>query len=334
MKINIAEIHELIESYQSFLNEWNNDSDYMEIKTSGSTGNPKTIQLSKKAMKASANKTIKYFELKENDTALLCLPLHTIAAKMMFVRAIEGKLNLDVHYPNASPIAKLNKRIGFIAMTPMQVLASMDYIDKFKYLQTILLGGAPIDSNLEKKLLSIKNCHFFHSYGMTETASHVAVRKISSDVDKIYHALDRISFKTDNRGCLVIDYPEISNKEIVTNDMVDLIDSYSFIWKGRFDFVINSGGIKIHVEELENSIKELIDLPFFIASIKDNTLGEKIVLYIESKSPVNTSLIHEKLSLNINKYKLPKEYFIIPNFTYNTGGKLNRIKSQMHASLK
>ncbi|MDG1842562.1 MAG: AMP-binding protein [Crocinitomicaceae bacterium] len=332
MKINHSNIPELRHSYEEFINEWNNDLGYIEIQTSGSTGKPKTIRLAKTSMLASAKKTLQYFNLKKHDRVILCLPIQTIAAKMMIVRAIQGNLELELITPSTTPLKEINKEASFIAMTPMQASSCLNKCpNKYRHLDKVLLGGAPIDLKLEKDLLNLKPMGIYHSYGMTETASHIAIRKLSNEKDKKYTALPGINFEIDSRDCLIINYPEVSTSKIISNDVIQLLNSSTFIWKGRHDFIINSGGIKIHVEELEKRIRENFDLPFFISSIEDRELGEKIVMYIESTEYIDTQLIKNKLVSILEKHQIPKEYFVLPQFKYNQGGKIDRIKTKSHA---
>ena len=246
---------------------------------------------------------------------------------MMIVRAIHGNLELEL-INTTTPLKEITKD-AFIAMTPMQASSCLNQCpNKYRHFDKVLLGGAPIDSKLEKDLLNLKPRGIYHSYGMTETASHVAIRELSKENEKKYFALPGIHFEVDVRDCLIINYPEVSTSKIVSNDVVELLNSKTFIWKGRHDFIINSGGIKIHVEELEKRIRKNFDLPFFIGAIKDRELGEKIVMYIESKESIDTQIIKNQLALILEKHHLPKEYFVLSKFKYNQGGKIDRIKTK------
>ena len=332
----LIEIHSDQEkNFNQFLNEWNSDKDYIEIKTSGSTGSPKKIKLLKKSMRVSAANTIEFFNLKENDCLFLCLPLHTIAAKMMIVRAIVGKMRLAVHKPSKNPLKELNHDVTLISLTPMQMKYVIDEsIHKTSITQNILLGGAPVDYKLEQILKEIDSSSIYHSYGMTETASHVAIRKIDRHQSDLFKAINGVTFTQNSDGCLIINYPAFQNEKIETNDVVDLKTNDSFIWKGRKDFVINTGGVKVHAEELENSIASFFNKPFFISSIKDAYLGSKIILIIESRIELDNKKITAQISTLLPPYSVPKEIYYLTTFERTKSGKLNRKKSLSNVSIK
>ena len=332
----LIEIHSDQEkNFNHFIKKWEDDNNFIEIETSGSTGTPKKIKLLKQSMRVSATNTIEFFNLKENDSLFLCLPLHTIAAKMMIVRAIVGKMKLIIHKPSKNPLKELNQDVKLISLTPMQMNYVIDEsFHKTSMTQNILLGGAPVDYKLEQKLKEIDSCDIYHSYGMTETASHVAIRKIDKHQSDLFKAISGVTFSQTNEGCLIINYPAFQNEKIETNDVVDLITNDSFIWKGRKDFVINTGGVKVHAEELENSIASILTKPFFISSIQDSYLGSKIIMIIESKIQLDEKKILDQISTVAPPYSVPKEIYYLTTFERTKSGKLNRKKSLSNVSIK
>jgi len=334
--VKLIEIHSDQEQhFNHFIKEWEDYNDYIEIETSGSTGRPKKIKLLKQSMRVSATNTIEFFNLKENDCLFLCLPLHTIAAKMMIIRAIVGKMRLVVHKPSKNPLKELNHDVKLISLTPMQMKYVIDEsFHKTSMIQNILLGGAPVDYKLEQKLKEIDSCSIFHSYGMTETASHVAIRKIDEHQSDLFNAINGVSFTQTKDGCLIINYPAFQNEKIETNDVVDLKTNDSFIWKGRKDFVINTGGVKVHAEELENVIASFFTKPFFISSIQDSYLGSKIIMIIESKIELDDKKILAQISTLVPPYSVPKEIYYLTTFERTKSGKLNRKKSLSNVSTK
>ena len=312
------------EEVTSFIKSWGNDEKVIAIHTSGSTGNPKNIELAKEKMQISARKTLEYFKLEEGSSALLCLSLETIAGKMMLVRSLIGGLKLHVVTVSTNPILALKNPIDFVALVPMQLEAAVDAaVEKLKSIKTILVGGAPVSEGLIQKLKDHK-ITVFQSYGMTETISHVAIRKIGFITEKYYTALDGISFSNQNE-CLVIDYPEILNEKLLTNDRVKLIDSKHFQYINRYDFIINTGGIKVNPEEIEIKIATLLNLPFFIWFLQDARLGQKIVLIIQT---IATFPIQKELfTTYLQKHEIPKNYALIKNFIHTKSGKIDRIKT-------
>ena len=308
----------------SFIKNWEDKEDFIVCQSSGSTGAPKNIELTKKKMQISARKTLDYFDIKKGSNALLCLSLETIAGKMMLIRSLIGELNLHVSTVSANPILALKNPVDFVALVPMQLEAAVDSaIEKLKSINIVLVGGAPVSEGLIQKLKDNK-ITVFQSYGMTETISHVAIRKIGFETEKHYTALDGISFSTQNE-CLVIDYPEILNEKLLTNDRVKLIDSKHFQYINRADFIINTGGIKVNPEEIELKIATILNKPFFIWFLQDDLLGQKIVLIVKTIEAI--TLKKELFSDNLEKYEIPKNYSLIKDFILTKSGKINRIKT-------
>lgn len=315
------------ESYQKsigkFLLDWLDHRDYIEAITSGSTGIPKTIHLKKQHMVNSALATGQYLKLAPKNTALLCLPADFIAGKMMIIRAIVLGLHLDIVQPSSMPLALTNNSYDFAAMIPLQASKSVYDLHRIKKL---ILGGASIDEELENKLQSIST-FVYSSYGMTETISHIAMRRVnhSATHENTYKALPEVSFSQDQRGCLVIHAPLISDHQIVTNDMVNLISKTEFEWIGRFDNVINSGGFKVFPESVEKKIKKYINNAYFITQEPDEKLGQRAVLYIEGdqeKYPeLSRNLYTDK---DILKYEVPKAIYFVPKFEYTDNYKIKR----------
>lgn len=308
-----------------FLNEWWNNQPFIEVQTSGSTGTPKTIRLPKKSVEASADKTIAFFGLKPNTNILLCLPVRYIAGKLMLVRAIRGELNVVLAEPDLNPLENLNAPVDFAAMIPAQAIAALnDPENKQKLLgiHQILLGGAPLEPIVEEELAKLPN-RFFHSYGMTETATHVALREIGKS--SYYRALEGVRFEADQRGCLVIHAGHLPEK-IITNDLVELHDENSFTWLGRFDNVIISGGIKHIPERLEAKLAPLINGAFYVTSAAEPVLGQKLVLVIEGMPWDEDQLygFHQRASEVLTRHEIPKEIRFQQNLTRTETGKVKR----------
>lgn len=299
----------------TFLKEWFSTSTHITIKTSGSTGTPKEISKSKLEFIQSARATGKFFAFSSGQTALLSLPADYIAGRMMLVRAIVWDLKLMVIEPKT--ILNIpNQNFDFGAMTPPQVEANFRSISNFK---SLIIGGAPISKSLENQLSTIPT-NIYSTFGMTETVSHVALRKIGA---KSFLGLERISFDQDNRGCLIIHAPLLNSELLITNDLVEVIGKSRFIWLGRYDNVINSGGIKLSAEAIESKLTELIDSNFFITAQADDQWGQVPMLVIESEKQ-NTTQIMERISKVLDRKECPKQILTLPQFEFTENGKLNR----------
>lgn len=296
----------------SFINDWFSDDEFITSKTSGSTGIPKEIEIPKSAMKMSAEMTGKFFGLNQENSALLCMPVNFIAGKMMIVRAIELKLKLYCVEPKAKISLNFTEQIDFAPMTPMQVENSFEELNKIKLL---LIGGAPLSDELRTKLLNLET-QSFESYGMTETITHIALKETSKEC---FTVLEKIKIRKDERECLVIKTPYFE-EEIITNDIVEIKDEHEFKWLGRFDNVINSGGVKLFPEQIEAKLKPFVRDEFIIFSLPDNTLGEKLILIIEGIETLNFELE----TLNLSKFEIPKEIYFIKEFPRTESGKIKR----------
>lgn len=311
-----------------FLNEWLNDKTYVTGKTSGSTGVPKEIRLSKKAMIASALQTNAFFGLQENDKILLCLSANYIAGKMMIVRAIVGGFNLILSPPGSAP--KWTDSVDFTAMVPMQIqslLATEEGRARLCMAKKIIIGGSPVSESLENEIRKLPIDSYL-TYGMTETVSHVALSRIEKKApsNRIYNALPDVTFRTDDRDCLVISAPYLQAEPFITNDVVKLLSGTSFSWLGRWDNVINSGGIKLFPEEIERKISDLIDSRFYITYHPHKLLGQQVALKIESPSwdEATKTLLLKRIAPRLTKYEMPKQILFVDKFEETMSGKIKR----------
>lgn len=297
----------------NFLLDWFDCKSYIEMETSGSTGAPKTISISKQAMVDSALATGDFFDLQPGNKALQCLPVKYVAGKMMLVRAMILGLDLEFVAPSSHPLENNEIDFDFVAMVPLQAQNSISQLKKVKKL---IIGGAAVNKTLEKQLLKLPT-KVYETYGMTETITHIAARKLG---EKAFTILPYVSVSCDDRNCLVIHAPRISPEVIITNDIVELLDENQFIFLGRMDNVINSGGIKLIPEQIEQNLAGKISQRFFIASKPDDELGEKVVLVIEGEKHKLVDSIYESL----DKYEKPKEIIFIPKFLDTATGKILR----------
>ena len=304
----------------TFLEEWLNFNDFVEVQTSGSTGKPKKIRLLKKHMIQSAEATGAYFKVGEGTKALLCLSSEFIAGKMMLVRAMVLGWDLHVVAPDKDALVQYDNPYDFVALVPYQLYHSISALDKVKKL---IVGGGMLSKEMED-LLQNKSVEAFATYGMTETITHVAARRINGFAKSdVYHAFPHVKFSQDERGCLVISAPKISETEISTNDLVELVSPISFKWLGRQDFIINSGGVKLNPESIEKKLEPFLRIPFIISSEKDTALGEKVVLVIEESTSFIPPNYAEVFSV-LEPYERPKKVYTLSQFPYTETGKIKR----------
>ncbi|WP_317124797.1 AMP-binding protein [Aureibaculum luteum] len=314
-------------SITTFLEDWFDESKTVNVQTSGSTGTPKSIKLKKEYMVNSAIATGTFFDLRENTTALLCLSTDYIAGKMMLVRALTLGWHLDVIEASSSPLQQIDRTYDFCAMVPLQVHHSLEYLDKVKKL---IIGGGAVDNNLFENLQSVST-EIFATYGMTETITHIAVKRLNNPSlqgvalkSSNYETLDKVTISKNSRGCLEIEAPEISDEIITTNDLVEIITKNEFKWLGRADNVINSGGIKLIPEQIEEKLAKIIHQRFFVAGVPDDILGEKLILIIECEKKENKVIDQITTLRYLTKFEVPKEVYFIDNFIFTETKKINR----------
>ena len=315
-----------------FIRSWIHDSvTEFQVQTSGSTGTPKIISHPRESMVASATATCDFFQLKKNDTALLALPTTHIGGKMMIVRSAIRGLKLICTEPKSNPLEHLDfdGEIDFAAFTPMQMSMILDGnvaetgrdLSPQK-INKIILGGGEVSFSLKQKLQTISSA-VFETYGMTETISHVALKKINgTDSSEYFTILDGVKISTDDRGCLVIYAPHLSSERLITNDIVNIISEKEFQWLGRYDNIINTGGIKVSAEDIERKLQPYINANFFIAGVADGVLGQKVTLIVETNDLENlTKLDYSDI---LGKYEDPKQVLAIRKFIYTENGKVNK----------
>lgn len=326
---------EFEEKVISFLKEWQSDSTKVPVQTSGSTGIPKVFEIEKSKMLNSARMTCNFLNLKEGDAALLCLPVEYISGKMMVVRALERKLKLSVATPAAKPVQNLDVTIDFCAMSPLQVENSLH---KIHFIKNLIIGGAQVSQSLKNKIsqsLKDKNTEttVYETYGMSETLSHIGLKQIYPVSEEYFSVFKGIEIALDERRCLKISAPALHPEILQTNDLVELKDDRHFKFLGRIDNVINSGGLKIHPEELESLLHRYIPREAAFLGVNDEKLGQKLVLVIEGKQTKDlTSQLDEALKeteKTFSKNHLPKTIHFIPVFPRIPNGKLNR-KELLH----
>ena len=315
---------------EAFLEEWHNESPYVRVQTSGSTGAPKPMLVEKRRMLASARRTNDFLGLKSGDTALLCMSLDYIAGKMMVVRAIERRLRLICVEPSGHPLAvKQGDGYTFAAMVPMQVYNSLqvpEERERLKQIKHLIIGGGAIDDHLASELKSFPNS-VWSTYGMTETLSHIALRRLSgSDASDWYTPFPSVKVNLNDDSCLVIDAPEVCSELLVTNDIAELANR-SFRILGRKDNVICSGGLKIQAEEVERQLRPHLHVPYLISKRADEKFGEVVVLLTEGDVETARAACEAVLP----KYQRPKIYVHVSEIPLTETGKPARRQAELLA---
>ena len=321
-------------TFDDFLKEWNSNCPTLTIQTSGSTGKPKRIIVEKARMLASARMTCDTLNLKKGDTALLCMPLEYIAGKMMAIRSIEREMKLICIPPCSNPLRPLigpAEHIDFAAFVPLQIAKILEHEEEKSLLAqigTVLIGGGTIDKHIEDELKNFPN-QIYATYGMTETLSHIALRHISGEsASPWYTPMPQVHVELSEEHTLIITAQHLSITSLKTNDIAELNDKGQFRILGRIDNIINTGGIKIQIEDIENLLQKTELTDFLITSVPDKTFGEAIVLLT---LPQSTNKIESAIT-TLPKYWKPKHIIEIQEIPLTETGKPNRAKAKIIAN--
>ena len=341
-------------TYQEFISEWNDEAQTIHVQTSGSTGAPKKMNVRKDRMIESAKMTCDFLGLQPGDTALLCMNLDYIGAKMMVVRSLVRQLHLVQVAPSGNPLATVDVPITFAAMVPLQVYNSLqvpEEREKLRQIKHLIIGGGAIDDVLAAQLHDFPHA-VWSTYGMTETLSHIALRRLNGlESSSWYTPLQGIKVTTNADECLVIDAPKLCDSPIVTNDMAEIREistsdeqnALAFRIIGRRDNVINSGGVKIQMEELECLIRPFLTMPYMVTKRKSEKFGEIVVLMVEKEGDDEEATFEEKSELPmlraihkllhraLPRYWEPRLYLSVDRIPMTETGKPNRALAQQMA---
>ena len=322
---------------EEFLAQWNDTSDVIEVHTSGSTGKPKRLLVEKRRMVNSARITCDFLGLKEGDSALLCMPLDYIAGKMVVVRSLVSHLHLISVTPSSHPLKDVTQPIDFAAMVPLQVYSSLQEPaerERLLSIRHLIIGGGAIDDSLESQLQQFPNA-VWSTYGMTETLSHIALRRISGENSSLwyspFYSVD-VSLSAD--GCLEIYAPMVNPETLKTNDMAELRTladgSVQFRILGRKDNVIDSGGIKIQIEEEERLLRPHLKCGYMITKVPDARLGEAVTLLVDK---FNKEGLAEICRAVLPKHWVPRHILTVKPLPMTGTGKPARAEAEGLASV-
>ncbi|TAH26445.1 MAG: hypothetical protein EAZ07_04250 [Cytophagales bacterium] len=324
-----------------FCKNWKNHCEFFEVSTSGSSGTPKTINIHRSQAQASVRLTQKALNLEKNWNILLCLSIDTIAGKMMAIRAIELGMNLYVTNPSKNPFLEISPSvvIDFVSFVPNQlieILSNEFSKNRINLLKIILLGGAPIPEFLVEQIQNILT-PIYSSYGMTETVSHIGLRLLNtSQAEQTYHILPEIEVQLNENNCFKIRGKVTKDEWVNTSDVGEIINGTHLKILGRKDNVVNSGGIKIQIEEIEEIISGIfkhqkIQSRFIITSIPDKILGESLILIVEDSiwTEENSNNLFQTIKSQCPKYKAPKAIYFIQQFIETESQKIDRIKNKL-----
>ncbi len=323
--LKLSENDPLRNDLYTFLHDWFSDSSTISVQTSGSTGTPKELLAEKDRMMQSARLTCSFLDLQKGDKALLCMDLKYIGAKMVVVRSLIAGLDLYIATPSGNPLKADSTQYDFAAMVPMQVFNSLQNPieeQRLSNIKHLIIGGGAVDKQILEKIKEFPH-NIYSTYGMTETLSHIALRKLNGkNASEQYHPFESVYLSLSEEQTLIIEAPLVNSEKLQTNDIAEIFEDGSFKIIGRKDNIINSGGIKIQIEELETLLKDIIPGNFAISSMPDPKFGEIVVLVIEGDTIINESLIETTLP----PYYIPKKIITTDSIPLTENGKISRAK--------
>jgi O-succinylbenzoic acid--CoA ligase len=341
-----------------FCKSWLKGQEHFLMQTSGSTGKPKEIMLHRSQMQASAEMTAQKLQLFAGTKALVCLHTGYIAGRMMLVRGLVHGWQLLVNEPHSLPFTDIKKQLDFVALVPAQLQQTLTLQPQktalLNQMQAILVGGAAVSAVLENLICQHLQVPVFNTYGMTETVSHIALKQLNGTAQQAFFSLmPNTEIGLDDRKCLKIKSLATKNEWIQTNDLVDFVyengkeklqntqNVVGFYWLGRADNVINSGGIKIQIEEVEYKIEKILaDLQqfkrFVVLGLSHEVWGEQVILAIESEEWASDLVASLQVALKkgLQKYEIPKKIVFISKFEETETAKIDRkaLKSYIHTT--
>lgn len=308
-----------------FLSDWFSDSPYITVHTSGSTGTPKELTVQKEQMMQSAILTCSFFGLGKGDNALLCMPLQFIAGKMVVVRALVAGLRLILRKPSGHPLADVEEPLRFAAMIPLQVYNTLQVPEERERLcrtEILIIGGGAINKELEDEIRLLPN-EVYSTYGMTETLSHIALRRLNGQqASSAYTPFPSVKLSISPEGTLVINAPLVCDDTLTTNDIATLHPDGTFTILGRKDNIINTGGIKVQTECIEEALHSAISATFAITAVPHPGLGEAIVLLVEKTEDIEA--LQHKLASLLPKYQQPRYIRAVDSIPLTGSGKTDR----------
>lgn len=312
-----------IQSVDAFIADWKSDRLTMTVHTSGSTGTPKAIEVGKAHMAASAQMTCEFLGLQPGQSALLCLPVEYIAGKMVIVRALTCGLRLLPVEPSSHPLSGLEKSPDFAAFVPSQVYETLRIPEEarcFEGIRQTLIGGGAIAPDLQERLRELPN-PVWSTYGMTETLSHIALRRLNGpEASDWYTPLPGVEVGLNESDCLTVYAPRVNPSRLTTHDLAELRPDGRFRIIGRSDNTVNSGGVKIQLEDVEAALRLRLARPFMATSVPDEKYGEVLVLLIEG-SPLDEGTLNSLCTKCLSVYHRPKHYFFIDRLPATVSGK-------------
>ncbi len=216
-------------------------------------------------------------------------------------------------------------------MVPLQIEESLNHNDPLDMISKLLIGGGELHPATRDKLSSMASPEVYETFGMTETYTHFALKRINGpDPDSSFKLLDGVHVGLDSRACLEVEVSGVTSGTVLTNDLVEINQKGDgFTWLGRFDNLINSGGIKIIPELLEELVRECIGHECLVLSEADRKLGNRLVLVVEFEGndpPMDSWM--DVLRKKLSNFEVPRRIVTVQTLPRNSSMKPDRTSAR------
>lgn len=253
------------------------------VPTSGSTGAPKGVLISHRALRASVRSGLDRLGCRPDDVWLACLPPHHVAGLLVLLRARELGTE-PVLAPAADPETVASADASHVALVPTMLARLLDADVDLTRFRTVLLGGAPPTPGLLERAADAGVC-IVASYGMTETTGGC-----------VYDGapLDGVDVRSDDDGRIHVSGPVLADGYhrdparttasftdgwFATNDRGRFEDG-RLVVEGRIDDAVHTGGETVSTEAVAAALAShpaIADAT--VAGVPDPEWGERIVAW-------------------------------------------------------
>ncbi len=254
------------------------------IETSGSTGAPKRVLLSRAAVLASAAAT--HERLGGPGRWVLALPPTYVAGVQVLVRSLVAGLEPILSPDDVDTTAPDDGVPVYTSLVPTQLHRLLDDDPaRLRRYDTVLLGGGPIDPELRRRAREA-GVRVVTTYGSSETAGGCVYDGVPlAGVELRIGDRGRVAV----RGPVLFDGydgdPDLTAETLVdgwflTADTGELVDGTLRVL-GRLDDVVISGGVNVPTSAVAARLREHPDIDdAAVVGVPDDEWGHRIVAWV------------------------------------------------------
>ena len=280
------------------------DSVALIVESSGTTGVPKQISLSREALLASAEASAKH--LGASGQWLLALPANYVAGTNVLVRSVVAQtqpilMNTTLPFTAEAFVRAtmlMTHEHKFTSLVPTQLFrlaqaakAEASVLFALKQFTAILVGGQAADPALVASLRG-QGVNLVLTYGSTETAGGCVYDGVP---------LPGVEVEIQTDGRITLNGPTLANdlaRPFVTNDLGEFDADGHLRVLGRADRVLVSGALKVSLDQLEHAALTVPGVAEAAAlAVDDPEWGQRAALFYVGSPEVADYLAGEVLTL-------------------------------------